>query len=57
MPEPTWARVFRITIDGLTHAYRLTAEAATDLAVVIKANNPRSEVAVRDTQVSSRPEQ
>jgi hypothetical protein len=57
MPEPTWARVFRITIDGLTHAYRLTAEAATDLAVVIKAKNPRSEVAVRDTQVSSSPEQ
>jgi hypothetical protein len=46
------ARIFRITVDGLTRTYRLTAESASELAAAIQAKSPRSEVAVRDTQRS-----
>jgi hypothetical protein len=50
MSEQTGARLFRITVDGLTRAYRLTAEAANEAAAVIKAKSPDCEVAVRDMQ-------
>jgi hypothetical protein len=56
MTKRTGARIFRITVDGLTRAYRLTAEAASELAAVIRAKSPRSEVAVSDTQASPHPD-
>jgi len=55
MSKQAGARIFRITVDGLTRAYRLTAVAAGDLAAVIKAKSPRCEVAVRDVLASHRP--
>jgi hypothetical protein len=55
--QTNWAQIFRITVDGLTCVYRLTAESASELAAVIKAKSPRCEVAVRDMQALSYPDQ
>jgi hypothetical protein len=56
MTVQTVARIFRITVDGLTRTYRLTADSASELAAVIRAKSPRSEVAVKDMRASPQPD-